>query len=123
MKHIIIKKGAELLRVPPESLVYIQADGNYSKVCTLDNKSWLVGYQLGQIEDMIDRQLCDEGSRFLRLGRGLIINTDFIYVIDVTKQLIILSDCRGCYHELSASKEVLIKVKAYIESLNEYKNE
>ena len=72
---------------------------------------------------MIVDQLRDEGTRFTRLGRGLIINTDFIHLIDVTKQQLILSDCAGCYHELTASKEVLIKLKAYIESLNDYENE
>ena len=77
----------------------------------------------GQIEDMIGDQLGDDGSNFLRLGRSLIINTDYIYVIDIAKQQLILSDCSGCYHELSASREVLIKLKAYIESIREYYNE
>lgn len=123
MRHILIKKGAELLLIPPGKLVYIQAEGNYCHIYTLDNRSRLVAYQLGQLEDMIVDQLRDEGTRFTRLGRGLIINTDFIHLIDVTKQQLILSDCAGCYHELTASKEVLIKLKAYIESLNDYENE
>ena len=66
-------------------------------------------------ELLIDHQLGDAGSNFLRLGRGLIINQDFVYSIDVAKQRLILSDCIGCYHELSASREVLTKLKAYID--------
>lgn len=89
---------------------------------TLDNRKRLVTYQLGQIEDTIGDQLGDKGSNFLRLGRSLIINTDYIYLIDIAKQQLILSDCAGCYHELSASREVLIKLKAYIESLIELQN-
>ena len=106
-----------------EKLVYISSEGNYSNVVTVDNRKRLVTYQLGQIEDMVGDQLGDTGSNFLRLGRSLIINTDYIYVIDITKQHLILSDCCGCYHELSASREVLIKLKAYIESLRNYYNE
>lgn len=120
MKNIIISKGTELLRLPPERLVYISSEGNYSNIITLDNRKRLVAYQLGQIEDIIGEQLGDSGSNFLRLGRGLIINIEYVHFIDIAKQELILSDCTGCYHELSASREVLIKLKAYIESLKEY---
>lgn len=116
-KIIVISKGTELLRIPASRLVYISADGNYSEVVTQDNRKRIVSYQLGQIEDMIGDQLGDEGSNFIRLGRGLIINLDFVYWVDVTKQELILSDCAGCHHELSASREVLIKLKAYIDAL------
>ena len=69
------------------------------------------------IEDLIGDQLGDDGGNFLRLGRSLIINTDYIYLIDVAKQQLVLSDCKGSWHELTASREVLTKLKAYIESL------
>ena len=123
VEQIIISKGTELLRIPARRLVFISSEGNYSNVVTLDNRKRLVTYQLGQLEDMIADQLGDKGFNFLRLGRSLIINTDYIYVIDIAKQQLILSDCAGCYHELSASREVLIKLKAYIESLRSIYNE
>ena len=105
-----------MLRVPASRLVYVSAEGNYSNVVTQDNKKRIVSFQLGQVEDLIGNQLGDEGGNFVRLGRGLIINTDFVYFIDITKQCLILSDCEGCYHELTASREVLIKLKAYIDA-------
>ncbi len=120
VKNIIISKGTELLRLPPERLVYISSEGNYSNIITIDNRKRLVAFQLGQLEDIIGEQLGDGGSNFLRLGRGLIINIEYVHFIDIAKQELILSDCTGCYHELSASREVLIKLKAYIESLKEY---
>ena len=116
-KTIVISKGTELLRIPSSRLVYISADGNYSYVYTQDNQKKMVSFQLGQIEDMIGDQLGDEGANFIRLGRGYIINLDYVYWIDVAKQELILSDCAGCYHELSPSREVLIKLKAYIDAL------
>ena len=96
MKHIIISKGTELLRLPPERLVYISSEGNYSNVVTLDNRKRLIPFQLGQIEDIIADQLGDEGENFSRLGKRLIINMSYLYFIDVAKQQIILSDCAGC---------------------------
>lgn len=113
---IVISKGTELLRIPASRLVYISADGNYSEVVTQDNRKRIVSFQLGQIEDLIGDQLGDDGSNFLRLGRGLIINQDFVYLVDIAKQTLILSDCANCYHELTASREVLIKLKAYIDA-------
>ena len=118
-KHIVISRGTELLRIPEENLIYVSADGNYSNAVTKDGRKRLITYQLGQIEDMLAEQLGDQGMHFLRLGRGLIINIDYIFLIDVTKQQLVLSDGAGVYHELSASREVLAKLKAYMELLRE----
>lgn len=120
MESLVISRGTEMLCVPVERLVYVSSDGNYSTVVTQDNRRQTVSYQLGQIEDIIDEQLGDAGSRFTRVGRGLIVNVDFVYFIDISKQRLVLSDCLNCHHELTASREVLIKLKAYKEALNKY---
>ncbi len=116
--YIVISRGTELLRVPAGRLMYIKADGNYSEVVTLDGHKKIVSLQLGKIENLLEEQLGENGGKFIRLGRGLIINLDYIYFIDIAKQQLILSDCAGSSHELNASREVLIKLKAYVESLN-----
>ena len=122
-RFITLSKGTEFLRIPADHLVFISADGNYSNVVTRDGKSALVSFQLGQVEDLIADQLGDGGGQFIRLGRGLIINIHFVYRIDIATQQLVLSDCNGCYHELSASREVLIKLKAYMETLMKLGNE
>lgn len=118
--HLVISRGTELLRVPAERLIYIAADGNYSYVVTQDGRKAMVSFQLGQIEDMIDEQLGEAGSRFSRMGRGFIINMDYVYSIDISKQTVVLSDCLHFRHELSASREVLIKLKAYIDAMTQH---
>lgn len=115
-KVIVISKGTELFRIPADRFVYAKAEGNYSTVVTQDNRKTMVSLQLGQIEDLIGDQLGDEGNNFVRLGRGLVINTDFIFSIDTARQRIVLSDCHGCYYDLSASREVLVSFKAYLEA-------
>ena len=115
-KILVISKGTEMLRVPTNRLVYVSAEGNYANVMTQDNRSQIVSFQLGQVEDIIADQLGDAGGNFVRLGRGLIINTDFVFLIDISRQRLVLSDCNGCWHDLTASREVLIKLKAYIDS-------
>ena len=120
MESLIISRGTEMLCVPVDRLVYISSDGNYSTVVTQDNHKQTVSYQLGQIEDIIDEQLGDAGSRFTRVGRGLIVNVDFVYFIDISMQRLVLSDCLNCFFDLNASREVLIKLKAYKEALKKY---
>ena len=115
-RYIIISRGTELLRIPADSLMFVSSDGNYSNITTEDGRTKLVTIQLGQIEDILQEQLSDAESNFLRLGRSLIINTNYIYFIDISKQELILSNCKGSYHVLSASREVLIKLKAYMET-------
>lgn len=115
-RYIIISRGTELLRIPADRLMFVSSDGNYSNITTEDGRTKLVTIQLGQIEDILQEQLSDAESNFLRLGRSLIINTNYIYFIDISKQELILSNCKGSYHVLSASREVLIKLKAYMET-------
>ena len=116
-KRIIISKGTELVRVPADCLMYVSSDGNYSNLVTSDGRSRIVTFQLGQIEDVINDQLGDDGMIFLRLGRSHIINSEYIYLVDVAKQLLILSDFNGSFHEVSASNAVLPTLKAHIESI------
>lgn len=112
---IVISKETELLRIPSARLVYAEAEGNYSNIVTQDNRVAMVSFQLGQIEDLLEELFGNAESNFIRLGRGLIINQDYVYSIDLAKQRLVLSDCQGCYHELSASREALTKLKAYME--------
>ena len=122
--HIVISKGTELHRFPLDALICVSADGNYSYVLTVDGKETLICLQLGQIEALMVAQLGAGITNFVRLGRGLIINIDYINHIDISKQLLIMSDCRGVRKELSASREALIKLKDLVEqSLNSNSNE
>ena len=123
-RHIVITKGTELHRFPLDALICVSADGNYSEVMTVDGRKTLICLQLGQIEALMVEQLGAGITNFVRLGRGLIINIDYINHIDISKQILVMSDCRGIRKELSASREVLIKLKELVEqSLNSHKNE
>ena len=113
---IVISTGSVLYRIPADKLVYVEAEGNYSTVATQDNRKTFVSLQLGQVEDLFFDQLGDNGCNFVRLGRSLIINTDFFFSLDTGKKEIVLSDCHGYCHTLKASREVLTKFKTYLEA-------
>ena len=114
-KYLIISTTTDLVRIAPEKIVFISSDGNYCNLMQADNESRLLTFQLGQIESMIRDQLGTEGNLFIRIGRGLIINRNYIYYINVQSQKLILSDNNRFSHTVSASREALKQLKDLVE--------
>lgn len=118
-KQLIVSTSVELVRIAPDRIVYISSDGNYSTLVQTDGEMRMLSYQLGQIEKMIEKQLGNEGSVFIRIGRNLIINRSYIYYINTTKQRLILSDVGNFTHSVNASKEALKQLKDLLETETE----
>lgn len=114
-KQLIISTTIDLVRIAPDRVVYISADGNYSTLVQADNEKHVLSYQLGQIEKMISSQLGSEGNIFIRIGKSLIINRSYISYINVPKQKLVLSDVASFSHAVTASKEALKELKEFIE--------
>lgn len=117
-KYLLIPTRAELLRFQWNHIFYIQSDGNYSKIFTIDEKSRLVPFQLGQIEDMIYEQDEDEDNEdcFIRVGKRLIVNSRYIYVVDLSENKITLSDHPGHCVKVEVARAPLITLKAALET-------
>lgn len=114
-KHLIISTSIDLVRIAPERIVYISSDGNYSTLVQTDNETRMLSYQLGQIEKMIGSQLGAEGKVFIRIGKSLIINSSYIYHINIPRQKLILSDVDKFNHTVQASKDALKQLKELLE--------
>ena len=114
-RRLIFTTSAEIVRVPPESVVYISADGNYSDMTMADGGKYVLSLQLGHIERRIAEMLEKDDHRFIRIGKSLIVNRDFIAFIHPLRQKMILSDCRSFRHEVSASKDALKALKELLE--------
>ena len=114
-KELIISTSIDLVRIAPERIVYIVADGNYSTLVQADNESRILSYQLGQIEKLISAQLGSDGNIFIRIGKSLIINRSYIYYINIPKQRLVMSDVASFSHTLTASKEALKQLKELLE--------
>jgi two-component system, LytTR family, response regulator len=71
--HISTRTG--YLFIDPASILYCQADGNYTLI-DLGERQHLCSMQLGVVENLIPK------SVFVRLGRSLIINFNFVSSID-----------------------------------------
>lgn len=114
-KRLIFTTSAEIVRVYADSVVYVIADGNYSTINLADGGNFVLALQLGQIERRISELLDAGDSRFIRIGKSLIVNRDFIVFINAIRQKMVLSDCRSFRYEVSASKEALKALKDLLE--------
>ena len=114
---LIINNTVELLRLPAADIVYIEANGNYSVLNIVGGEQQTVAFQLGQLEPMMGRQLAEEAAMFVRVGRGFIVNRNYIYNINLSLQFLIMRDTQGhCYPKLRASHDALKKLKELVAS-------
>lgn len=114
-KRLVFTTTTEIVRVPADTVVYITADGNYSAITLADGENFVLTLQLGQIERRVAEMLDKDDHRFIRIGKSLIVNRDFIAFIHPVRQKMILSDCRNFRHEVSASKDALKALKELLE--------
>ena len=72
---------------------------------------------LAHCQELIEKQLGKEAETFIRIGKQLIINREYIFKINVNSQTLIMSDMAlNQAFTLQASKEALKQLKAYMES-------
>lgn len=114
-EYLIISTSVDLMRAASGDIVFISSDGNYSSFVFTYGESRVVTMQLGQVERLLAEQLTHNGADFIRIGKSLIINRNFISYINLPKQQLVLSDGHSTSHSLTASKEALKQLKELIE--------
>lgn len=116
-KAIIISNSNELVRVPAERVVYISSDGNYSTMVLHDKSEHLLTMNLAGCEKLLVQQLGTEARTFIRVGKQLIINREYIYKINLNKQQLVLADTALNHtSEHKPSREALRLLKEFLES-------
>ena len=113
-RKLLFCTNTELLRVDSDAMVYVKADGNYSSIIMADGAEYVITMQIGQIEKRIE-DVVEKENQFIRIGRSLIINSEFTTLINPARSKVVLSDCKTFHHELSAPKEALKALKDYLE--------
>lgn len=94
-----------------DKVAYIQAGGNYSHIVYIAGSKTMITLGLSKLEEMV-KMVTPKGTRssFVRLGRSLIINQDYLSNINLLKQRLTLSDNQGHTHIIAVPKVLL---KAY----------
>jgi len=69
--------------INPSTILFCRAEGNYTTICT-GEKEYLCSLNLGKLKDQLP------SSGFIRIGRSLIINFEFITLLDRKKSAVTL---------------------------------
>lgn len=72
--RILVSSGQKLIAIPTSSIIWINADGDYSNLVT-EKHSHLSNYGIGQLEEKLDPEL------FIRVHRSSIINISKVHEI------------------------------------------
>ena len=72
LEWIPVRRREEIVLVPVKDLVSIVADGELLHLRTIENETHTISYRLRDLTSRLDAQ------RFVRLGRGAVVNVDMI---------------------------------------------
>ena len=104
----------KLIRLDVQKIVYFEGDGNYTYIVTANKQKVCVTLNLLHTEDALASQLGDAAKQFMRIGKRFIVNMNYIYQVDIQKQVLMLSDCEHFLYQMSISKEALKAVKELV---------
>lgn len=103
----------ELTRIRLDRVMYFEADANYTKVVFSNGVTATLLTSLVHLEKLIAGVLIEKNSIFVRIGKRYIINSAYLFQINVLRQRLVLSDLASPYTAtLSVSKDALRKLKA-----------
>ena len=113
MEILKISTSVGLFRVPTDDIAYIEASGNYCDVYRFNGESVTMTFQLHYFVEALEKL---KQNFFMRVGKSLIVNKNFVYSINITSQDLKLMDHR-LYQvfKLKASKEALKELKTILE--------
>jgi DNA-binding LytR/AlgR family response regulator len=117
MQWIQIITSTEIVRVRTDEIVYISADGNYSDIMLSNGQCRKMTFQLHYFDSILRQH---KESPFERVGRSLIVNKRYVFVVNLTEQKIIFSGAslQGQAFQVRASRDA---IKQFMEILNNEK--
>ncbi len=86
MEWFRIRTSTLLMRVAVDEIVYVKADGNYCDLVLINGRCRKMTFQLHHFEDNFKLLKC--ADMFVRVGRSLIVNRQYVQVIDLIEQTI-----------------------------------
>lgn len=106
MEWLKIKTSTEMVRVRTDEIVYVSADGNYSDLVLTNGRKRKMTFQLHFFDDVF-KQL--NNNTFVRVGRSLIVNKRYVFVINLTEQTLMFTgqSLNGDIKPLRVSREAL----------------
>jgi len=120
--NIIIINASQMAKIPLDCLLCVTSDGNYSNFSLIDGSKYTFSFNLHTVEKILESQLGLDAERFIRVGKSLIINRDFVFMIDVQRKEITLADIELRRKiTIGASKDAVKSLKDLMEKYFHFK--
>ena len=121
MKELIFSNsGTELLKVRPEDIVYIEADGNYCRMYLRGGFEQQLWFNRQKFIAIINEQMRAEKPVFISVGRSFIVNLAYLYLINPVQGDMVLYDRATPQQiKLHASQDALNQLKDMTRDLYE----
>jgi DNA-binding LytR/AlgR family response regulator len=113
-QRIYFNSRDKLIRLDTQKIVYFEGDGNYTYIVTANKQKVCITLNLAHTEDALAAQLGENAKRFMRIGKRFIVNMNYIYQVDIQKQVLMLSDYEHFLFQMPVSKEALKTVKELV---------
>lgn len=110
-EYIYFNSRDELLRVEASSLVYFEADGNYTRIILANGFVGIVCMNLSKMEKLLSLSLKEKARVFARVGKRHIVNLNYVLKVNALQQCLVLSDQKSFQFDLEVSKDALKVLK------------
>lgn len=104
--RVLLKTSEGHHYISPENVLFLEADGNYTKLMLKENKTLLSGINLGRLSEQF------AAEQFLRISRKHIINKDYLKFMNFCKKQCLVS-ANGKAYQLEVSVK-LKELKQYL---------
>lgn len=118
-KYLLLNSRDELFRMDISTIVYFEAEGNYTNFVLSDKVKGAVCMNLSEMQKVLSESLKESAGIFARVGKRHIINLTYVYQISVLRQKLVLSDGKVFAYALNISKDALKVLKEmYVKAVN-----
>ena len=116
MKKLCLTSRDELIIIDLTEVVYMQANGNYTHIVYAEGLKITVSLGISKLESLIpaDKNI----GPFVKMGRSLIINQNYLLNINSLKQKVTLIGKGKNVFNLSVPKALLKKYKEQLSQTN-----
>lgn len=112
-KILLFNTRDELTRIRLDKVCYFEADGNYTNVYFANGVKTTLLTSLVNLESLLGGNIPATVNIFVRIGKRFIINSSYVFQINVLRQRLILSDLSNpTVYQLPVSKEALKNLRS-----------
>lgn len=111
-RFVYFNSRDDFLRIGVSQIVYFMADKNYTILQMANGKKMIFAFSLSQMQKHLSTSLDEDAKIFARIGKSYIVNLNYIFQIEITKQRLVLCVQGNDDYRLSVSKEALKKLRS-----------